>query len=119
MQNTFTRGQLLMRAGEVRSWQVTRPVCLQIRSGRVWVTIEGGSTDYWLSGGQSLDLPGAGLVVIESVNGASKLQVGLCRRHWLRRLGRLGQALLAPALSLVTRRNSAATPANSPQSCSR
>ena len=88
MQNIFTRRQIRLQSGDVTSLQVTRPVCLQVSSGRVWVTIEGGSTDYWLSGGQSLDLPGQGLVVIESVNIASKLQVGLCRRHWAVRLAR-------------------------------
>jgi len=86
MQNIFTKRTIRLQAGDVMSLQVTRPVCLQVGSGRVWVTIQGGRTDYWLGGGQSLDIPGQGLVVIESVNTASKLQVGLCRRHWLMRL---------------------------------
>lgn len=105
MQNIFTRRQVLMQAGEVTSLQVTRPICLQIASGWVWVTIEGGRTDYWLCGGQSLDIPGDGLVVIESVNTASKLQVGLCRRHWLRRASSAVQALFAPAMRRIARRN--------------
>lgn len=86
MQNIFTKRNIRLQAGDVMSLQVTRPVCLQVGSGRVWITIEGGRTDYWLAGGQSLDIPGHGLVVIESVNTVSKLQVGLCRRHWLMRL---------------------------------
>jgi|GEM_PF-556034 len=96
MQNIFTRRQIRLQAGDVTSLQVTRPLCLQVGSGRVWVTIEGGRTDYWLSGGQSLDLPGQGLVVIESVNIASQLHIGLCRRHWALRLTR--------ALAALTRR---------------
>ncbi|WP_034303753.1 DUF2917 domain-containing protein [Herbaspirillum sp. RV1423] len=97
MQNIFTKKQFRMQAGDVTALQVRRPVCLHVGSGRVWVTIEGGSTDYWLSGGQSLDIPGRGLVVIESVNIASKLQIGLCRRHWMMRLAR-GAAALAKRL---------------------
>lgn len=86
MQNIFTKRSIRLQAGDVMALQVTRPVCLEVGSGRVWITIEGGRTDYWLAGGQSLDIPGRGLVVIESVNTASKLQVGLCRRHWLMQL---------------------------------
>jgi hypothetical protein len=86
MQNIFTKKQIRLQSGEVASLRVARPVCLHVGSGRVWITIEGGRTDYWLSGGQSLDVPGSGLVVIESVNAVSKLQVGLCRNHWTMRL---------------------------------
>ncbi|MFL9877091.1 DUF2917 domain-containing protein [Herbaspirillum rhizosphaerae] len=93
MQNIFTRRQIRLQAGDVTSLQVTRPICLKVGSGRVWITIEGGRTDYWLSGGQILDIPGQGLVVIESVNTASKLQIGLCRRHWLVRLTKVANAV--------------------------
>ena len=86
MQNIFTKKNIRLQAGDLTSLQVTRPLCLQVDSGRVWITVEGGRTDYWLAGGQSLDIPGQGLVVIESVKTTSKLQVGLCRRHWLMRL---------------------------------
>ncbi|EJL83021.1 Protein of unknown function (DUF2917) [Herbaspirillum sp. CF444] len=115
MQNIFTRRQIRLQSGEVTSLQVTRPVCLQVGSGRVWVTIEGGRTDYWLSGGQSLDLPGQGLVVIESVNTASKLQVGLCRRHWAVRLGGLARRLTA----MMRRFGSRTKTVEAPGSCGR
>jgi len=94
MQNIFTKRNIRLQAGDVMSLQVTRPVCLQVGSGRVWITVEGGRTDYWLAGGQSLDVPGQGLVVIESVGTVSKLQVGLCRRHWLMRLAHAVRTLV-------------------------
>jgi len=115
MQNIFTRRQIRLQSGEVTSLQVTRPLCLQVGSGRVWVTVEGGRTDYWLSGGQSLDLPGQGLVVIESVNTASKLQVGLCRRHWAVRLGGLARRLAA----MMRRVGSRTKTVGAPGSCGR
>jgi len=113
MQNIFTKRNIRLQAGDVMSLQVTRPVCLQVGSGRVWITVEGGRTDYWLAGGQSLDIPGHGLVVIESVNTASKLQVGLCRRHWLMRLAH-GARLLARRLR--SRRTMPAAAGNGGQS---
>lgn len=119
MQNIFTRRQIRLQAGDVTSLQVTRPVCLQVGSGRVWVTIEGGRTDYWLSGGQSLDIPGQGLVVIESVNTASKLHVGLCRRHWVVRLARVFDALARRLGSRNHAGRTAAKPVQAPGSCSR
>jgi len=82
MQTIFTSRQLRMRAGEVRSLPPGRLGCLRIDSGRVWVTVAGSRADYWLSGGQSLALPAQGLVVIESVDSASKLQLRLYRRPW-------------------------------------
>ena len=118
MQNIFTRRQIRLQAGELRALQVTRPVCLQVGSGRVWVTIEGGRTDYWLSGGQSLDIPGQGLVVIESVNTVSKLHVGLCRRHWLVRLTRAVDALARRFGSRNLRGSTAPKVADAPGSCS-
>jgi len=118
MQNIFTRRQIRLQAGDVTSLQVTRPICLQVGSGRVWITIEGGRTDYWLSGGQSLDIPGQGLVVIESVNTASKLHVGLCRRHWAVGLSNAIQ----PLVRLFGSRNRAVATAGkiaeAPGSCS-
>lgn len=95
MQNIFTNRSLHLQAGQTHALQARRPLCLTVTSGRVWITIEGGSTDYWLAGGQSLDIPGQGLVVIESVNSASRMRIGLCRRHWLVRLRTLAGRYLS------------------------
>ncbi|ASU41076.1 hypothetical protein hmeg3_24085 [Herbaspirillum sp. meg3] len=118
MQNIFTRRQIRLQAGDVTSLQVTRPICLQVGSGRVWITIEGARTDYWLSGGQSLDIPGQGLVVIESVDTASKLHVGLCRRHWLVRLTNVLNALAGRFSSRNRAGGTAAKIPEVPGSCS-
>lgn len=117
MQNIFTKRNIRLQAGDVMSLQVTHPVCLQVGSGRVWITIEGGRTDYWLAGGQSLDIPGQGLVVIESVNTDSKLQVGLCRRHWLTQLMQLAYGMRTLARRLRGRRVESTVAAGTASNC--
>lgn len=82
MQNLFTSRRLWLEPGEVASLRATQPLSLQIFRGRVWITMEGGSADYWLCGGQSMDIAGRGLLVIEAVDAVSKLEIRRRRRHW-------------------------------------
>lgn len=86
MQNIFINKPLRLEASAVATFQVTRPLRLRVNSGCIWVTIEGNRIDYWLFGGQSLDLSEQGLVVIESINTNSELRIALGRRHWFMRL---------------------------------
>lgn len=93
MSNIFTSRRIWLEPGEVASLRATRPLCLRIARGRVWITLEGRSADHWLSGGQSLDIADRGLVVIEAVDVVSKLEVGLSRRHWTGRVSHAVGAL--------------------------
>ncbi len=78
----FTKKRLHLQSGAVASLRIRRPACLRVTTGRVWVTIEGGRTDYWLAAGQSLVLPGQGLVVVEAVKQASQVQLCQCGSRW-------------------------------------
>ncbi|MET3117187.1 hypothetical protein AAKU64_001400 [Undibacterium sp. GrIS 1.8] len=50
-------------------------LCLQIKCGLVWITIENDAYDYWLSTGQSLMMPPLKRVVIEADRQASEIQI--------------------------------------------
>jgi hypothetical protein len=78
MQIMFTKNSLQLGDGDVTALRLNQPVCLHVIAGRVWVTIEGGGTDYWLAAGQRLEIPGPGLLVIESVKQASTLHFSPC-----------------------------------------
>jgi hypothetical protein len=82
MQIMFTKNSLQLGDGDVTALRLSQPVCLHVITGRVWVTMEGGGTDYWLAAGQRLEMPGPGLLVIESVKQASTLQFSSCRASW-------------------------------------
>jgi hypothetical protein len=86
MQTIFTKSRLHLGAGDVTALRLSQPLCLHVTAGRVWVTIEGGGTDYWLAAGQRLEMPGPGLLVIESVKQASALRLSPYRASWHRRM---------------------------------
>lgn len=50
--------------------------------GIVWVTVQGSLTDYCVRNGETVEIPGAGLMVFESCteNVLSKIQVSITRK---------------------------------------
>lgn len=53
----------------------SRGLLLRVRSGSLWVTLEGDATDHWLEAGASLRLEGPGLVVIEAVASPARFEL--------------------------------------------
>ena len=51
---------------------------IKITSGRVWLTIAGEDEDFWLSAGETVDVPANRLVVIEADQTDSMIQVRHC-----------------------------------------
>ena len=66
MRKQLTMESVALTPFHAVSGVVSRPALFTVRSGRVWVTVEGCGVDYWLNAGQSLLLTPARLVVIEA-----------------------------------------------------
>jgi hypothetical protein len=73
MRRLFTTQSLTLEAGQAVSGIAQRPQTLKIVSGRVWVTVEGFSHDYWLSAGDSFPVAPGRLVVVEAAHGGSRI----------------------------------------------
>lgn len=81
MRSLFTRKSLILQPGQVVSGIAGRSRALHVRQGRVWLTVEGVSHDYWLSAGDMFTaLPGR-LTVIEADGVESRIEVA-CAVHW-------------------------------------
>jgi quercetin dioxygenase-like cupin family protein len=39
------------------TWRVARPSIFKVIAGEVWLTVEGDAEDYWLSAGETFELP--------------------------------------------------------------
>lgn len=85
MQNIFNNKPLPLAEGEVVALRIKGGIKLKVMAGRVWVTLQGDSADYWLCGGQQIDIPGYGILVIEAACGNSQVQVTL-PQQWRQRL---------------------------------
>lgn len=75
MRKLLANESLTIAAGQAMS--VTAPVAqsLQIRRGRVWVTVAGQGDDYWLSAGQFLNVAANSHVVIEADKNSSVVHI--------------------------------------------
>ncbi|WP_317205314.1 DUF2917 domain-containing protein [Janthinobacterium sp.] len=89
---------LNLQAGQAVSGVARKTRSLRIASGRVWITVEGELSDYWLDAGATFCVPAGRLVVIEADKLDSRVDflsrpsaaAGLAAQ-----LGRLTQGLLA------------------------
>lgn len=88
MQNFFNNKPLQLAQGEVVALRINGGIKLKVMCGRVWVTLQGDSADYWLCDGQQIDIPGYGILVVEAASGACQVQVDLQRpqRQWRQHL---------------------------------
>ncbi|MFZ6771881.1 DUF2917 domain-containing protein [Undibacterium sp. SXout7W] len=66
MQTTEPITQLHLAAGAVYAVTSEEMICVCIRSGLVWVTVEADTNDYWLRAGDHLHVPKSRLLVIEA-----------------------------------------------------
>lgn len=75
MRGLFTKQSFSLEAGEAISGVSGKAQQLRILRGRVWITVEGVSHDYWLSAGDSFPaMPGC-LIVVEADRGGSRIDV--------------------------------------------
>jgi hypothetical protein len=75
MTNLFANESSKIAAGRVVSGVADREQTLRVACGRVWITIEGSTRDYWLSAGASLQIAPGRLVVIEADGMDSRIHV--------------------------------------------
>lgn len=73
MRGLFTNNSLNIQAGQAVSGISADPQTLRIASGRVWITVEGVSADYWLNAGDTLAVMPGRLVVVEADKAASRI----------------------------------------------
>lgn len=73
MTNLFANHALNIAAGQAVSGIADREQTLRVECGKVWITIEGSSRDYWLTAGQSVTLAPGRLVVVEADRTASRV----------------------------------------------
>ena len=66
MRNLLASRSNIIAAGQAISGVADREQTLHVTCGRVWITIEGDSQDYWLCAGESLQIAPSRLVVIEA-----------------------------------------------------
>lgn len=81
MRGVFTKQSITMEAGEAVSGVAGRAQTLRILRGRVWLTVEGISHDYWLSAGDRFPAIPGRLIVIEADQAGSRVDVMNGRNH--------------------------------------
>ncbi|WP_019142159.1 DUF2917 domain-containing protein [Noviherbaspirillum massiliense] len=88
MTDLFTKQAITIEPGEAVSGIAREPRILHVRSGRVWLTVNGNSGDFWLHAGDSFAIPPSRLTVIEADQGASRMDlIAAGRPSFLRELG--------------------------------
>lgn len=81
MRNPFANESFTVEAGQTVSGIVEQPRTLRILSGRVWITVEGISQDYWLAAGDMLTVAPGRLIVVEADRHASRIDTQLAARQ--------------------------------------
>jgi hypothetical protein len=71
MQTVSIQEPLVLSSGQVMSFVLLEPVQVRIERGCVWLTISGMAEDFWISEGDTLDLPAHRQIVIEAHKAAS------------------------------------------------
>ena len=66
MRDLFTNQWLVISAGQTVSGVAKRSRTLRVTHGRVWITVEGISHDYWLSAGDTFTAIPGRLIVVEA-----------------------------------------------------
>jgi quercetin dioxygenase-like cupin family protein len=62
-------------------WDVTRPLILNVTAGKLWLTIEGDSEDYWLAAGDSFELPRAARAWVSAERGGARFALAFVSLH--------------------------------------
>lgn len=75
MRGLFANASLSIPAGEAASGIANRTETLRVRTGRVWITVEGIPHDYWLFAGDSFTASPGRRVVVEADQGESRIDV--------------------------------------------
>ncbi|NEX61396.1 DUF2917 domain-containing protein [Noviherbaspirillum galbum] len=75
MRGLFANPSLTIPAGEAASGVAVRSETLRVRSGRVWITVEGQSHDYWLHAGDSFTAAPGRQIVVEADRDDSRLDL--------------------------------------------
>ena len=73
MRGLFTSPSVTISAGQVVAGVASRTETLRVRTGRVWITVEGISHDYWLFAGDTFKAPAGHRVVVEADAGESRI----------------------------------------------
>lgn len=99
MRSLFTKLSHSLAAGEVLSGSAARAETLRVKHGRVWITVEGISHDYFLHAGDSFTAIPGRLTVLQAEQDASierrpKQSFALLRLA-ARMLSRIGRGLTA------------------------
>ncbi|HZW11721.1 MAG TPA: DUF2917 domain-containing protein [Noviherbaspirillum sp.] len=75
MRGIFTIQSLVLESGQAVSGVADKAQLLRILQGRVWLTVEGISHDYWLSAGDSFTAMPGRLIVVEADHGGSRMDI--------------------------------------------
>ena len=65
MRDLFTKSFFTVQPGQAVSGIAHKAETLQVQRGRVWITMEGASQDYWLSAGDTFTVEPGRLLVVE------------------------------------------------------
>jgi hypothetical protein len=77
MRGLFTNQRFAIAAGQAVSGIAKQAQTLRIISGRVWITVEGISQDYWLFAGDTFTATPGHLTVIEADRADSQIELAL------------------------------------------
>lgn len=106
MRGLFTKQSLALEAGQAVSGIAGHAQTLRVLRGRVWITVEGVSHDYWLSAGDSLAAIPGRLIVVEADRADSRLDIMTTRKPSM--LMQLGKQARAFAQRVASGKNSQA-----------
>jgi hypothetical protein len=68
-------GPLCLHEGQTHAYRLRTSVRVRVRQGQVWLTVEEGGADVWLSPGRDFDFHGRGLAVFEAVKGCAEFEI--------------------------------------------
>lgn len=75
MTNYLAKPSYTIPAGKTVSGTLEQARLVTVTCGRVWLTIEGQEKDFWLTAGESLNIPAKRLIVIEADQQASLVEM--------------------------------------------
>ncbi|MBI3230812.1 MAG: DUF2917 domain-containing protein [Burkholderiales bacterium] len=71
----FAKTQYILGAGSTISGKLKQTRQIAVKQGRVWLTVEGQNTDFWLQAGEVVQVPAHRLLVIEAQQEASEIAI--------------------------------------------
>lgn len=103
MRIDFSSGEIRLTENQPLSLRDARGLRIECTAGNVWITLSGQAADVFLTPGESHQLPGDGLALVECI-GSGSIRIGrsACRPGLVHRLASLCQSLWAgpgPAMS--------------------